>query len=99
VKLSHTKLKLGQSTDSKSTNEEPIDPSLFCFWDESLNAKQWSFLFPLFLIFQNNKMQAVSKIFVIAGPSGSGKSTLLKRLCKEYPDTFGFSVSRKQPLN
>lgn len=30
---------------------------------------------------------------VISGPSGTGKSTLLKRLMKEYPDTFGFSVS------
>lgn len=44
-------------------------------------------------------MQTASKIFVIAGPSGSGKSTLLKRLFAEYPDTFGFSVSRKTPLN
>lgn len=30
---------------------------------------------------------------VICGPSGSGKSTLLKRLFKELPKTFGFSVS------
>lgn len=30
---------------------------------------------------------------VICGPSGSGKSTLLKRLFKEFPQTFGFSVS------
>lgn len=30
---------------------------------------------------------------VICGPSGSGKSTLLKRLFKEFPHTFGFSVS------
>lgn len=30
---------------------------------------------------------------VICGPSGSGKSTLLKLLFKEFPDTFGFSVS------
>ncbi|CAH2102641.1 unnamed protein product [Euphydryas editha] len=30
---------------------------------------------------------------VFFGPSGSGKSTLLKRLLKEYPDKFGFSVS------
>lgn len=44
-------------------------------------------------------MQAASKIFVIAGPSGSGKSTLLKRLFAEYPDTFGFSVSRKTTWN
>ncbi|XP_072944501.1 guanylate kinase isoform X2 [Epargyreus clarus] len=30
---------------------------------------------------------------VLCGPSGSGKSTLLKRLLKEFPDRFGFSVS------
>lgn len=30
---------------------------------------------------------------IICGPSGSGKSTLLKKLFKEYPNTFGFSVS------
>ncbi|KAJ1339489.1 hypothetical protein BSLG_005899 [Batrachochytrium salamandrivorans] len=28
------------------------------------------------------------------GPSGSGKSTLLKRLFKEFPEQFGFSISR-----
>lgn len=33
------------------------------------------------------------KPLVICGPSGSGKSTLLKRLFKEFPNTFGFSVS------
>lgn len=32
---------------------------------------------------------------VISGPSGCGKSTILKRLFTAYPDTFGFSVSRK----
>ena len=32
---------------------------------------------------------------VIAGPSGSGKSTLLKKLFEEFPDDFGFSISRK----
>lgn len=30
---------------------------------------------------------------VLCGPSGSGKSTLLRMLFKEFPDTFGFSVS------
>ena len=32
---------------------------------------------------------------VLSGPSGSGKSTLLKMLFKEFPNAFGFSVSRK----
>ena len=31
---------------------------------------------------------------VISGPSGTGKSTLLKKLFDEFPDSFGFSVSR-----
>ena len=30
---------------------------------------------------------------VFSGPSGVGKSTLLKKLFKEFPDAFGFSVS------
>ena len=32
---------------------------------------------------------------VMSGPSGAGKSTLLKRLFEEFPDKFGFSVSRR----
>ena len=32
---------------------------------------------------------------VIAGPSGCGKSTLLKKLLVEFPDSFGFSISRE----
>ncbi|CAG8693851.1 14892_t:CDS:2, partial [Cetraspora pellucida] len=32
---------------------------------------------------------------VVSGPSGSGKSTLLKRLFQDYPNGFGFSVSRE----
>ncbi|KAG8779416.1 hypothetical protein FRC15_010202 [Serendipita sp. 397] len=30
---------------------------------------------------------------VLSGPSGVGKSTLLKRLFREHPERFGFSVS------
>ena len=32
---------------------------------------------------------------VLSGPSGSGKSTLLNLLFKDFPNAFGFSVSRK----
>jgi len=35
---------------------------------------------------------------VLFGPSGTGKSTLLKKLLAEYPDKFGFSVSRELHL-
>lgn len=31
----------------------------------------------------------------MSGPSGAGKSTLLKKLFAQYPDTFGFSISRE----
>lgn len=30
---------------------------------------------------------------VISGPSGVGKGTLISKLMKDFPDTFGFSVS------
>ena len=30
---------------------------------------------------------------LIAGPSGVGKGTLINKLMKDYPDSFGFSVS------
>ena len=40
---------------------------------------------------------------LMSGPSGVGKSTLLQRLFAEFPDKFGFSVSRRSsvtsPLN
>lgn len=35
---------------------------------------------------------------VICGPSGTGKSTLLKKLFVDYPDKFGFSISRELAL-
>lgn len=33
---------------------------------------------------------------ILSGPSGVGKSTLLQRLFAEFPDKFGFSVSRME---
>lgn len=33
------------------------------------------------------------KPVVISGPSGVGKGTLISKLMKEFPSTFGFSVS------
>lgn len=41
----------------------------------------------------NNMAKQGPRPLVICGPSGSGKSTLLQRLFKEFPETFGFSVS------
>lgn len=40
---------------------------------------------------------ALLRPIVICGPSGTGKSTLLKKLFVEYPDKFGFSISRASP--
>lgn len=39
-----------------------------------------------------------SRPIVVSGPSGAGKSTFLKRLFAEYPNKFGFSVSRKSTM-
>ena len=40
-------------------------------------------------------LQDFLRPLLMSGPSGVGKSTLLKRLFAEYPDKFGFSVSRE----
>ncbi|XP_066589543.1 guanylate kinase isoform X3 [Prorops nasuta] len=40
-----------------------------------------------------NMLEKNLRPLVLCGPSGSGKSTLIKELFKEFPDTFGFSVS------
>ena len=42
-----------------------------------------------------SKKEDLPRPIVLAGPSGSGKSTLLRMLLQEFPDEFGFSVSRK----
>jgi ABC-type multidrug transport system fused ATPase/permease subunit len=39
--------------------------------------------------------QTPPRPIVICGPSGAGKSTILKKLFAEFPDSFGFSVSRE----
>ena len=36
-----------------------------------------------------------SRSIVLSGPSGCGKSTIIKKLMNDYPEKFGFSVSRK----
>eukprot|EP00392_Amoebophrya_sp_AT5.2_P011372 g11449.t1 len=36
---------------------------------------------------------ASKKLIVMCGPSGAGKSSLVKKLMKEYPSQYGFSVS------
>lgn len=41
----------------------------------------------------NNEQHAVSEAFALVGPSGSGKTTLAKKLLKDYPTIFSFSVS------
>lgn len=42
-----------------------------------------------------NEDSVKKNVIVICGPSGSGKSTLLKLLMNEYPECFGFSISRE----
>lgn len=41
---------------------------------------------------------SVCRPLVVFGPSGVGKGTLLTRLFSDFPDKFGFSVSRASLL-
>lgn len=43
----------------------------------------------------STKQGRMGGLLVVSGPSGSGKSTLLKRLLVQFPEKFGFSISRK----
>ncbi|XP_047021487.1 guanylate kinase isoform X2 [Helicoverpa zea] len=52
-----------------------------------------NYLITTLLRFFSRMVQKGPRPLVLCGPSGSGKSTLLKRLLKEFPDKFGFSVS------
>ncbi|KAK8817364.1 hypothetical protein WA556_003257, partial [Blastocystis sp. ATCC 50177/Nand II] len=36
---------------------------------------------------------SVHTLLVFCGPSGVGKTTLIKKLIRDYPDRFGYSVS------
>ncbi len=44
-------------------------------------------------------LQDFLRPLLMSGPSGVGKSTMLTRLFADYPDKFGFSVSRKHPFH
>jgi guanylate kinase len=45
------------------------------------------------VVWSRGVVGSLPKPVVICGPSGVGKGTLISRLMKEFPDTFGFSVS------
>lgn len=61
---------------------------------ENTASKQTSFgLFTKAFSHLSGMVKQGPRPLVICGPSGSGKSTLLKKLFKEFPETFGFSVS------
>ncbi|CAI2180221.1 9218_t:CDS:2, partial [Funneliformis geosporum] len=55
--------------------------------------KNFSFINIMTDVDQMKSVADTLRPVVVSGPSGSGKSTLLKRLFKDYPDKFGFSVS------
>lgn len=58
--------------------------------------RKFEFFFQLFiclLLVNGSFDQKTRPLLVFSGPSGAGKSTLLGRLFRDFPSTFGFSVS------
>ncbi|KAF9557264.1 hypothetical protein EC968_007707 [Mortierella alpina] len=56
------------------------------------------FLFALSSASRSHRSPDDKRPIVISGPSGGGKSTLINKLFKDYPSTFGFSVSHTTRL-
>ncbi|CAB3240521.1 unnamed protein product [Arctia plantaginis] len=88
VNTGHVKTKAG--TDSNTDNSRHTS-------QKSLSTRARA---PTGKVFTTNILRNLTRMvqkgprpLVLCGPSGSGKSTLLKRLLKEFPDKFGFSVS------
>lgn len=66
---------------------QPAPVYLFLYSQPNENERQLTNTIPISTV---QKFRPV----VVSGPSGTGKSTLLKKLFAEFPDTFGFSISR-----
>ena len=49
----------------------------------------------LFSVPHMSRLPDFIRPLVVSGPSGVGKGTLINRLFAEFPDDFGFSVSRR----
>ncbi|KAJ6801987.1 guanylate kinase 1-like [Iris pallida] len=68
-----------------------------CFWflevDTPFVKKQKELLGTEVVAWSTGVTGDAPKPIVISGPSGVGKGTLIAKLMKDYPTTFGFSVS------